>query len=350
MVLSHPLIGFLTFLGETKHLVKSVTDCRDVLSRSLNVEYSTIFIMKNNITRNSILPPKVIDAFKSSMLAGYSYLKSDAKLILLCGKRPDKSKPGGRDLIYQYSKKHLKNFQFFKAESFFDIFINHTNKDLLSLEDELANFSDCIIIILESESTFAELGAFAINDKIVKSLLVINDNGFKKSKSFIILGPIAKVNKKSQFKPVIHTNLKSILSIIPALKERLSKIESINNKKVEITTYDEFKSLDSKVKMLFILDLITIFHPITLKELIEILKYIYGDNDYEIDIELNMLEVLGLIKKLDLYFVRSTDDQQLFFKLVSFNEIKNRASIINHYHKYSRDKVSILRRKIGMEN
>jgi len=306
--------------------------------------------MNNNIARKSYLPPTVVDAFKSSMLAGHSYLKSDAKLIFLCGKRPDKSLPGGRDLIYQYANKHMNNFQFFMAESFFDIFTNHTNKDYLSLEDKLANFSDCIIIILESESTFAELGAFALSDKLVESLLVINDNRFKKSKSFITLGPIAKINKKSKFKPVIHTNLKSILSVIPTLKEKLSVIESIYNKKIEITSYEEFINLDEKIKMLYILDLVTIFHPISLKEIIEILIYIYGVNDYEINIELNMLEVLRLITKLDHYYVRSTDDQQLFFKFIGFNEIKNRASIINHYHKYFKDKVIILRRKIGMEN
>ena len=345
-----PLIGFLTFLGEIKHLVNTVSDCRDVLSRSLNVEYSTdlIYIMANQDKKS--IPTKNINKFVSDIQNRNTYLKSDAKLIFLCGKKPNKVNKGARDLIFEYANKHMNNFQFFMAETFFENFNNHDNLDLLTLEDKLADIADCVVIVLESESTFAELGAFALSDRLVKSLLVINDKGFENSNSFITHGPIAKVNKKSKFKPVIHTNLKSILSVIPQLEYQLNSIRKQNNKKIEIKTYSDFDSLNAKVRMLFILDLITIFHPVSLIEIIEILRELYQKEYFDINIEINMLEVLKLIVKKHEYFIRTTDDQKLFFDITGFNEIRNRAEIINFYHKYNYRKVDALLYKIGTAN
>lgn len=140
----------------------------------------------------------------------------------------------------QYAQKHLKNYNFFMADTFFDFFHNRENKDLLSLEDKLAQYSDCIILVLESESAYSELGAFAIKDELAKIMLVINDKQFLKSKSFISLGPVAKVDRVSKFSPTIYTDLKSILSIMPEISTRLKKLKKRRITKINIRSYEEF--------------------------------------------------------------------------------------------------------------
>ena len=178
-------------------------------------------------------PPRAINAIKSALANSKTYLKKDANLVLACGRQPNPNHPGGRDRILEYANKHLDKFQFFIAESVFELF-GRNDINLLSLEEKLLDFCDCVLVVLESESTYAELGAFAIKPKLAKNMLVINDIDFKTSQSFISLGPLARINKISRFRPVIHTDLKSILRVSTELSQRLLKIEKKYNKKYDL--------------------------------------------------------------------------------------------------------------------
>lgn len=246
-----------------------------------------------------------------------------------------------------YAQKHLTNYNFFMAEKFFDLFQNKQRKDYLSLEDELTKYSDCIIVVLESESAYSELGAFAMKDELAQIMLVVNDKAFSESKSFISLGPVAKVNRISKFGPTIYTDLKSILSIAPEISKRLSKIKKGKLIKIDIRSYEQFSQISPKIRMAFILDLLSLLHPLSHQELISVLKEIYGpDKSYDINVELALLMALDLIKQIDDYYVRTAGDYGRFLRFYTINEISLRAQIINHYHKYARFKASILRKKL----
>ena len=106
----------------------------------------------------------------------------------------------------EYARNHFTNFRFFRAEEVFPALNEGHGNDLLTIEDQIGNYSDCIAIICESESAFAELGAFTLKEELVKQVLVINDERFKSSTSFITQGPIARANVKSQFKPAFYAN------------------------------------------------------------------------------------------------------------------------------------------------
>ena len=53
-----------------------------------------------------------------------------------------------------------------------------------------ADTSDLVIIFPSSPGSYAELGAFSMNNKIVGKLYVVIDLEFQKSLSFINLGPV----------------------------------------------------------------------------------------------------------------------------------------------------------------
>lgn len=291
-------------------------------------------------------PPKAVNAIKSVLGRSNTLLNADATIVLACGKQPNLDCPGGRDHIMRYAKKHLKKFQFFMAEKVFELFGKTNNIDLLSLEARLLDFCDCVLLVLESESTYAELGAFAIDKKLAKNMLVINDIDFEACPSFISLGPLAKINKVSLFRPVIYTNLKSILRAVPELKHRLSKIEKKNRKRFPLKHFREFQKAPAKVRMLFLLDLITFFQPLKHKEIIGLLKTYYGDHNFDIHLDLHLLNALSLAIMFEGYYMRPADNQRLFFDYQGLNEISVRSVVINHYHKYSRERATILKHKV----
>ncbi|MCX6121992.1 MAG: retron St85 family effector protein [Ignavibacteriales bacterium] len=274
-----------------------------------------------------------------------TFLKSDSIIVFACGAKPNVTNPGGRDRVIEYAEKNLTQFQFLMAERFFSFFQNHDRIDLLSLENKLAEFSDCILIILESESTFAELGAFTNSDELAKIALVINDIKHDKSDSFINLGPLAKINKISNFRPVIQANMESILTVIYEVQKRLEKIERKNNIRLDISTYEKFLACSRKARTFLLLDLLALFSPLRYSELIEILHFIYGDHSIDINLEMGLLAAFGFVSKQDDYYFRTLGDSKLFFFFQGLNIIRFRSDIINCYFKLrkSRERLEILK-------
>jgi hypothetical protein len=102
--------------------------------------------------------------------------------------------------------------------------------------------------------------------------------------------------------------------------------------------------------MLFLSDIIALFQPVTYREILVILSSLFGNNIYDIKMEIGLLSVLDLVKEYNGYLVSTAEDQQLFFSFESINETKLRATILNHYHKYNKARAGILRHKVGIES
>lgn len=297
---------------------------------------------------NLSLPSKALEALKSSLQNSETYLSADSTLVFVCGASPNKQSPGGRDQLMEYAQKYLKNFQFFMAEKFFEVFQKEQDQDIdfLTIENKIAKYCDCIIIVLESDSTFAELGAFATNDDLTEIILAINDVRHISSKSFISLGPLAKIQKRSKFKPILHTDLRSIVTKAPEINLRLSKIKRTYGKRVEIKDYSDFTELKPKDRMYFLLDMVTMFFPITKKELISLLNYFYGNYYFDIHVDITLLSTLGFVNRINEYYVKSLGESKYFFKYYGLNTVSLRSQVINHYHKYLGDKLTILGERI----
>ena len=90
-------------------------------------------------------------------------------------------------------------------EDIFDeLLYSSKTKDLLSLEALLAESVDAIVLIPESPGSFAELWAFANDERLRKKMICVVDKKYKKDKSFINQGPLKLVKKENNFDPCIN--------------------------------------------------------------------------------------------------------------------------------------------------
>jgi len=276
------------------------------------------------------------------------YYSKENYIIFVCGASVNSdNKLNARKNFLKYSEKHLKEYDFFIAEDF--LFTEETITDLLSLEDKMARYSDCIIIFLESFSASAELGAFCIKDSIVQQLLIINDVEHEGNGSFIEKGPLAKVNQVSKFAPVIYCKLNMALEAIPQIKKTIERNHKKRNEGLEIFDLNSFNTLSPKRKLLFLLDLITLFCPLTKKELVFLLKELFGEGSYKIDEELSMLLIMKYIVIANDYIIKIKNKERTYFIYGNRQFLRElRAQIINFYHRKRKERWQEYLKNVGV--
>lgn len=174
----------------------------------------------------------------------------------------------GADTGRTDSFRHLLNIEFKKYAKFnvvypefiFATLLNQKESNLLELEDELASYVDLIIIPLEGQGTLAEIGAFAVNKKLLPKIIAINDIRYKNAKSFINLGPIDLIKKTSSNNLFYFTKGKE-KDILKDL------VDTISSKRIpKKDTYD-LVNIFNLSRYLFYL--IAIYQPLTKKEMFE---------------------------------------------------------------------------------
>lgn len=281
-----------------------------------------------------------ISQIEPSLLDGTPSLRKDALIIFVCGKSitADDSK---RKIFMEYADRHLKGFHFLLAEKYFSAMEDKTH-NLLTIENRLADYSDGIIIILESESTFAELGAFAISDKLCKKILPVNDNRFIKSESFINLGPLRKIDTSlNNLGPTIPANMRSITHCFSSINDRLNKIKRKNAKRLNLTDINKFNS-NHKERLLLIYEIINLFGPITSKEIYQYFSDIY--NKARLDIirfDLVLLLALGLANKNENFYISAKPG----ISFIDFKSTRNftiRSKTILYYKRHHPNRLSYL--------
>lgn len=83
-----------------------------------------------------------------------------------------------------------------RPEDFQDWWAFSGYTDILLFERDACHLAKIVVLFAESPGSYAELGAFALDDAIVHKLLVIVPSKFRegdKQKSFITLGPLTRV-------------------------------------------------------------------------------------------------------------------------------------------------------------
>ena len=171
--------------------------------------------------------------------------------IFLCGAETSK-KDSIRDLLNIEFKKDAK-FNSVYPEYIFASLYGKGGYNLLELEDDLAKQVDIIILPLEGIGTYCELGAFAVNTVLLPKIIAINNIAYKKSKSFINLGPLDLI-KKHNSNNLIYFEEGKEKDIIPKI------IEKVRMKRYDKEISYEFENIFNLSR--FILYLIAIFQPI----------------------------------------------------------------------------------------
>lgn len=144
--------------------------------------------------------------------------------VFLCG-ADLKDKEKGRAKVAGLLKDHSKYEILYPEDLFEELLAGQGQYSLLSLENILADSVDVVIIIPESPGSFAELGAFSNNVKLVKKLICISQNKYKQDKSFINYGPYRLV-KEGKTGKIIYINFSDIDSSTES-KKIFKKINDI---------------------------------------------------------------------------------------------------------------------------
>ena len=160
-------------------------------------------------------------------------------------------------------------FDIVYPEDIFDELLYGSNTtDLLSLEGLLADSVDAIVMIPESPGSFAELGAFANDEKLRQKLICIIDKKYKKNKSFINKGPI-KLVKKANKNGLLYIDPKNIENETDKLVTALKKVKKVSSKKSDKIS---LLQLDN-----FLLPSIFLLEPVSKGILVELVKFATED-------------------------------------------------------------------------
>lgn len=208
-----------------------------------------------------------------------------SKFVFLCGANKSKDVVSERrKALLDFASINLPYTQFFLAEKVFNTLKKEEHKgNVLEIEHLISSFSDYIIIILESPSAFAELGAFA-NRSLCDKLIIINDLKFKKAESFINEGPIRFVEEYAGKNRVLYYKMNDdgvnyLDAIGDVYHDLYGFFKEPVRKKDKPILLDECSPAISfdKYSAMFLHDLIYVSGPVLHKEIIELLILLFGD-------------------------------------------------------------------------
>lgn len=192
--------------------------------------------------------------------------------IFLCGAKLDY-----KDKIRYKIAERFKSFRYsfmydlvFPEEIFDELLNSAKTKDLLSLENLLADSVDAIVLIPESPGSFAELGSFANDSKLRKKIICIIDKKFKKDKSFINKGPVKLIKNSNKF-AIIFVDPDNIEKAMPKLGSALRKIKYTSKKRTNQISLLQLEN--------FLLPSIFLLEPVHKETLIHLVSSATMDDD-----------------------------------------------------------------------
>lgn len=271
----------------------------------------------------------VVNILKSKKREKRSFTSKEfPKFIFICGK--DIFDSNGRqksreELLEESNKRYnlkekLEKERFkISGEEYFtnfcilsEVLYDHNElKDLLTFEGVLGEISDKIIVILESEGTFCELGAFTYSDMLMRKLIVINDDEYENVKSFIRLGPLRKIELVNE-SSIIYTSYESGNSMESFRIKKM--VKEISDLGVTYKPNKKEKAIELKNFIYEIMNIIEIFQPIKKTEIQDLYKeftgftsYIIKDNEKHniktIKLLLDLLVKMELVKERSEYYI-----------------------------------------------
>jgi len=228
------------------------------------------------------------------------------KLFFLCGGTRKHDLPSRRrEAIKNFIQGLSPEYTVIYAEGVFSelLSLGH-KKNILDLEHVISDIADRILIVLESESAFCELGAFA-HATFRKKLIIVNDERFLQSKSFINLGPIYAAKEANA--PVLWYPMGEGVEELDGIGRIFTKLEATLQESSKHPTpkkYDKWENFKSdKDSLYFVHDMVLLTGPISYGELIKIFELLYGSQRF--DLLKDLLAVLRASKLIERFEVNN---------------------------------------------
>ncbi len=202
--------------------------------------------------------------------------------IFLIGKSLN-DKNSFRAKVYD-SLQNKKDINIYLPEHIFVDELFNRDKDLLSLENILADSVHAIVMCVESAGSIAELGAFANHEILKDKLIVFIDKKYLKDKSFIRMGPIKFLHLKSSSKIVWHDFDHFSNEDRNALVNNLKEVSNPDSLNTSIS--------NPIVAERFLLALFYVFGNYSRKRIIYLLKFIQEKYNIFINLE-NVISIVS---------------------------------------------------------
>lgn len=215
-------------------------------------------------------------------------------LRYLC-KQPGYREKSKRALLREYLHSSKDPILTFKAEDAWRVIEKEFQGiSALHYEEELGLCSEAIVLIVESYGTATELGAFASNKVLRERLLILVDEKYKDTVSFINLGPIRWADDDSVYSPAIYADLNQILHVAPEVARRLRR-PTLG--KLKTSSWKKHKKLSPKERLFALVKLVFVLGIANREHLRFYLYEIFGDScgEKEVAFYLSLAVALGLI-------------------------------------------------------
>lgn len=240
------------------------------------------------------------------------------------------------------------------------LYETNSSIDLLTFEELLAELSDEIIIVVESQGTICELGAFALDKKLMKKLYVINDSNYENKDSFINAGPIRKIRNIDEEKATYIDYTFSEFKKDFRIKQHLKQLHDSN---ITIKPNIIETKIDLKNLIYELLNIIEIFQPLTKEELFHLYKQFKEFTGFDIkDAQLYKIKtythIINLLSKLELINVKNGfiyESQNItcynaLFKIDRNDLSKYRTIILNRMYKNHPERLVVLNNELDSIN
>jgi hypothetical protein len=135
--------------------------------------------------------------------------------------------------------------------------------DVQNLETMLAESVDVIVICPESPGSFTELGAFTHDERLKDKIVCIQNEKYKRAKSYINTGPV-KILNKSQTSQVVYVSDRITDKQAMKIRSAINKIEKSVETKKDVINLLELEN--------FVIPCIYLFDPISKELLVKIVS------------------------------------------------------------------------------
>jgi hypothetical protein len=202
------------------------------------------------------------------------FISVERHVLFVCGGRTDQV--NARTRFLEFAKDNFPKLRILVAEDAYGDFLADSKRRVINLalfEKILAELADCILIFPESPGSFAELGFFSAYQPIFEKTLAVSPTQFQAEDSFLALGPLAVINRHSDFSPTLiasadHAQTHSDISA------RLARLANVKRRQhLPLTTWEKY-SLKEKFFIAFeVLRILRVMHTATLSH---VLLQIFG--------------------------------------------------------------------------
>gem|GEM_PF-3689704 len=167
------------------------------------------------------------------------------------------------------------------------------SKDLSVIEETIASTVDSLLMFPESPGSFAELGLFSANTNICQKMLVAVAHEYQ-GDSFIILGPIKRINSQSSFSPqplIVSADRESSFSHI---RDRLLGEERRARSYAKRFAHGEWKDYSPREQLAIVDKITDLTGILTQDDLFDLINKSFGK--YE---KSNIRLLLGLLASMN---------------------------------------------------